>query len=126
MSFDSFSFNRSIKCKSFHDIGKSSPCSKRHRNAQGKTIYIRTDAPRHCLTQIDFLSYSNTKAPSEEDEKLHRRYEHVALDRLDIAYLKSRGIEYSSLILLYTSQVSALVASSKNTFSTGLQNIIMH
>jgi len=56
VSYDRFSFNRSIKCKSFHDFGKSSPCSKRRRSAQGKNIYIRTDARKHCLTQIDFLS----------------------------------------------------------------------
>jgi len=56
VSYDSFSFYHNIKCKSFDDIGKSSPCSKRHRNAQGKTIYIGTDAPKHCLSRIDFLS----------------------------------------------------------------------
>jgi len=53
VSYGSFSLNRSIKCKSFNDISKSSPCSK--RNAR-KTIYIGTDAPRHCLTQIDYFS----------------------------------------------------------------------
>jgi len=40
----------------------------------------------------------------------------VALDRLDIVYLKRRGIECSSLILLYTSQVSVLVASGGKHF----------
>ena len=119
LSYGNFSLKRSIKCKSFHDIGKSSPYSKRHRNAQGTTIYIGTDAPRHFLTQNDFLSQSSTKAPSEEYKKFHRRYKHVALDRLDIVYLKSRGIEHSSLILLYSSQVSVLVASSGEHFLNG-------
>ena len=74
------------------------PAQRDTEMLKGKIIYIRTDAPRHCLTQIDFFSESNTKAPSEEYEKLHRRWKYVALDCLDIAYLKRREIEYSSLI----------------------------
>ena len=122
VSYGSFSFNRSIKCKSFHNIGKSSPCSKRHRNAQGKTIYIRTDAPRHCLTQIDSLSQSNTKAPSEEYEKLHRHYKHVALDRLDIAFLKSKGLSippfYSCTQVKYLFQWHRVKTLSQRVYRT--------
>jgi len=56
VSYISFFLTRSIKCKSFYDIGKSSPCSKRHRNAQSHNIYVGTDASRHCLTQMEILT----------------------------------------------------------------------
>jgi len=43
----------------------------------------------------------------------------LAFDRVDIVYLKSRGTDYSSLRLLYWSQVSVLVASSEEYFLNG-------
>ena len=93
-----------------------SPYSKKHRNALSKTIHTGTNAPKHYLTRMDFLSQSSTKAQSKEYEELYKRYRHVAFDRLDTVYHKSRGIEYSSLALLYSSQVSAAVVSSGEHF----------